>query len=412
MSQSSNLLVIYADKAGQLDAERLASLVGQPEPQIISEGLLLAKDALELRPTPPQYIAIDIGNRSHDVLEELDALAHACPLNVRVVVTGSVNDVSFYRALIQRGIQEYYAYPSDLAQMADTLMGQAGLPPIGLAKNAMASANKNGYAVGFVSAASGDGASTVALNVAYTLANKFNASVVLVDLDYQFGMVARHLDLKAPYGIRELLEHPDRGVDAAILNKMLVPYGRNLKIVAAPSDLRKLPDVRTEQIVALLDVLKSQFDYVLFDVQHIWLDWIAVLLSKTDHNVLVSQLWLRSLTHVTRMMAAWRESNISMQNVSLVVNRSGAKLKEAMKASDFERVSGVDIAYHLSNDTKTVVDSENQGKTLIEVGGSELVNQIYAIAQRIHANHTGEQIKIAGEAVDKKGILGFLNKKI
>ncbi len=263
MSKESSLLIIYADSAGAISADAIGTLL-QDTPEIVRDGISAAKAALLARHTPPKYIVIDIGNRQADVLTELDALAEACEVGVRVVVTGTINDVGFYRSLIQRGIVEYFAAPVDLSQMVHALTDYSSASP--LSRSAKEQPQKNGYAIGFVSAASGDGASTVALNTAYLLATKFNKSVVLVDLDYQFGMVARHLDLKAPYGIRELLEYPERGVDAALVNKMLVPYGKNLKIIASPPDLRKLPAVRGEQMVDLLHVLRSQFDYVIFDV--------------------------------------------------------------------------------------------------------------------------------------------------
>lgn len=406
MPHHSALLVIYADVLRELPANDLALALGETTaPHVINEGLIAAKDVLTSRVEAPKYIAIDIGGRGPEVFDELDILAHACEPGVQVVVTGQINDVSFYRNLIQRGIAEYFAYPIDITQMAKALREL----PAHASKASKQIIAKNGFAVGFMSAASGDGASTVALNAAYILANKFNASVALVDLDYQFGMIARHLDLKAPYGIRELLEFPERGVDAALLNKMLVPYGKNLKVVAAPTDLRQLPDVRAEQIVELLNVLKSQFDFVFFDVQHIWVDWIASLMSKLDHNVLVAQLWLRSLTHVTRVLAAWQAQGIDNRNISLAVNRSGAKFKEAMTSEDFEHVSGKEIGFYLPNDTKSIVASENQGKTLIELGGSQLDKPLHQIAQHLYSLHTGEAPQIQEDI--KKGVLQFLSKK-
>ncbi len=72
-----------------------------------------------------------------------------------------------------------------------------------------------------MSAASGDGASTAALNTAFCLSQLFNGSTVLVDMDYQFGMVAKHIDLQNQYGIRDLFDHPERGIDATLIKRMV-----------------------------------------------------------------------------------------------------------------------------------------------------------------------------------------------
>lgn len=395
-----SFIVIYADERRELVATQLATHMGDAEPHMV-EGVLKAKDDIDLKLVTPTHIVIDIGGRSHEMLEELDVLATSCAANTRVVVTGAMNDIGFYRALIDRGVVEYYPYPADISQIAASLLN-AGAGPSKKAAN-----DKKGFAVGFMSAASGDGASTVALNTGYLLANQFDKSVVIVDLDYQFGMIARHLDLKAPYGIRELLEHPERGVDAALLNKMMVPYGRNLQIVAAPAELRRLPNVRSEQIVELLDVLRSQFDYVLFDIQHVWVDWIASLVSRLDHNVVVSQQWLRSLTHVTRIMAAWTDLGISSKHISLVMNRSGSRFKEALSVDDFQRVSGLEIDFYLPNNIKQIVESENQGKTLIELGKSDLEDELKKIAGHIYGLHSGDVVSTE-KTSKKKGLFGFI----
>ena len=401
MSQiNSPLLIVYADETRQLVAENLVSHMGIESSHIV-EGILRAKDEIGALPAPPNYIAVDIGNRGADIIEELDMLAEVCHPQTKVVITGATNDIGLYRTLIDRGIVEYHPYPSNASELAASLQKDKQ------SKQGQALPVKKGFAAGFLAAASGDGASTAALNTAYVLANEFNKSVALVDLDYQFGMIARHLDLKAPYGIRELLEYPDRGVDASLLNKMLVPYGNNLHIVAAPQDLRKLPNVRSEQIVELLDVLRSQFDFVLFDIQHVWVDWIASLIGKLDHNVVVSQLWLRSLTHVTRMMAAWTDLGISSQDMSLVINRSGSRFKEGMSADDFQRVSGLHIDCYLPNDTRTMMESEAEGKTIVEIGKSPLASGLRDVAGKLHALHTGEPFEPT--SAKKRGLLGMIS---
>ncbi len=71
--------------------------------------------------------------------------------------------------------------------------------------------------ISFVGASAGDGSSALSLNTAYALAKFTREPTLLVDLDYQFGMVAKSLDLASPYGIKEIFEHPDRGIDVTLV---------------------------------------------------------------------------------------------------------------------------------------------------------------------------------------------------
>ncbi len=77
-----------------------------------------------------------------------------------------------------------------------------------------------------------------------------------------------------------------------------------------------------------------------------------------------------------------------MQNVHIVLNRSGAKFKEGVTAKDFERVCQRKILSYLPNDIRTVVEAENQGKTIHEVGKSKLAEEVKGLAKFIQETHT------------------------
>jgi pilus assembly protein CpaE len=245
-----------------------------------------------------------------------------------------------------------------------------------------------------MSATSGDGSSTVALNTAYSIAQEFKKPTVLIDMDFQFGMVAKNLDVSAPFGIKEIFEHPDRGIDSTLTQRMLVGYGDHLKIISAPNDLRLMPDVRPELVRDLIFTLREQYQYIIIDMPHLWTLWTATAFTNSTHNVLVSQLWLRSVTHASRILNAWRDAGVNEDSIAVTVNRSGAKFKEAVSIKDFERVCNKPVSAFFSNDIKTVVTAENRGKTVFEIEPSPLAKQIRDFARGFlpnakHSQNTG-----------------------
>lgn len=370
MDQSSPVMVVTGAADGQAFADQIANSLGYSGADLVIGSPADAAAILAQRHASPTYLVVDIGDRSHDILPELDALAEHCEPGTRVIVLGLVNDVSFYRELKQRGIIEYFTHPVKIAEIRAALLSNSGR----VSKTA-----KESTVISFMSAASGDGSSTVALNTAHTLAYEFKQPTVLIDMDFQFGMIAKNLDLHSPFGIKELFEHPDRGIDSTLVARMMAEYGP-LKVIAAPHELRLLPTVKPEVIRDLILTLQEQYRYVIIDLPHIWTTWVAAALNNSQHNVMVAQLWLRSVTHATRLLAMWRNIGIENQAVSMIINRSGAKFKEAISSKDFERVCGHGIDTYLANDIKAVVEAENQGKTITELGNSLLSKQIREFA--------------------------------
>lgn len=379
MEQHSPLMVVLQDAGEQEFANQLATAMGYTFADVVIGTPGDAAQAIMMRGVSPAYILLDIGSMpSADVIQQLDHMAEYCDPHTRVVAIGLLNDITLYRELKSRGVIEYFTRPVDINNLRAALMTQ-NPEMVGSIRQ---QPKDQCSVVTFMSAASGDGSSTVALNTAYALAHEFGQPTVIIDMDYQFGMIARNLDQSCQFGIKDIFEYPDRIIDATLIEKMLATHlhEQNLKVIAAPNDLRILPPIKPEVIRSLISTLKSQFKFIIIDLPHIWSPWVAAALGEANHSVIVAQLWLRSVTHSSRMLKSWREIGIDANRVSVVINRSGAKFKEAVTEKDYERVCGIDIKFALANDTKSVVTAENQGKTVMEIGGSPLAPQFKDLA--------------------------------
>ncbi len=369
MSLHSPVFAVLPDETDKPFINQVANALGYPYADIAVGSPLEATHALAQRDRSPQYVIIDIGARGRDVLPEIDKVAEFCEAGTRVIVIGDINDITFYRSLKQMGVLEYFTRPVQLQDVRAVLVYDAS-----------GGASKNTKVITCISAASGDGSSTVAMNLAYALAETYQKRTVLVDMDYQFGMIAKNLDLNSQFGIRELFDHPDRGVDATLVRRMVAPYGERLQVISAPNDLKQMPPISPETVRALIQTLKGEFEYVVIDLPHIWSNWTSAAISSSTDVIMVAQLWLRSITHGARLLGLWRDMGVDTKAVSIVINRSGAKFKEGISQRDFERVCGHGIDFSLANDIKTAITAENQGKTILELGNSQLANQIEQLA--------------------------------
>jgi pilus assembly protein CpaE len=393
-------IVSSAELEGLVQQVADALAVGQPA--IVHGTCYEGAQAIQTTGINPRYLLIDLATRRDGALQEIDALAQLCEPGTRVVAIGQVNDIQFYRTLTDRGIPDYFPLPAQAADIVASFRRQEAPS----APAPAATSGSAGEVFGFMSAAGGDGASMAAINTAYAIAEQTGKRTVLVDLDYQYGMAARNLNLTTQYGIKDLFEHPDRGIDATIIQRMVATYGP-LHVIAAPSDLRFLPTLESHSVTELIRILKQSYANVIIDLPHVWQPWVAAAARETNSLVIVAQLWLKSVSHAARILRAARDQNALPNDVRIVINRSGAKFKEAIEPRDFERVAGLSISHTLANDIKTVVEAENQAKTVVELGTA---TRLKADLENLARLLKGQKLETAEPVEARAGLQSILKK--
>ena len=379
-----SLLIILSQADREAWAQALIVAAKPEQPFIVVAGPADAARYIASNNISPSHVVFDIGARGRDVLPEIDELASQCEAGTRVIATGDTNDIHLYREILGRGVLDYLPNPAPIDAVVKALTAAPVAAPVAApiaAPVAPAPAKTSVKRVVVVmSAASGDGASTIALNTAYAISELAQGNTVLVDMDYQFGMVAKNLALQNQYGIGDLFDHPERGVDTILIKRMVANYGK-LHVITAPPELRYLPSVNAEAIKDLIATLSENYDNVIIDLPHVWLPWVTVAMQQATHVVLVAQLWLKSVSHAARMMRAFREIGVTAERITAIINRSGAKFKEAIDGKDFERVCGTTIRHSVSNDIKTIVTAEASATTIMQLPASVLASDIERIAR-------------------------------
>src|SRR5262245_438275 len=139
-------------------------------------GIVAANEAYSTAPTP-NVIVIESEGRGDDVLAGLDTLAQVCDAGTKVVVIGRLNDVVLYRELVRRGISDYLIAPVGTIDVVRAISGLFSSPD----------AKPVGRVIAVIGAKGGTGASTIAHNVAWSVARDLKLDTVVTDLDLPFG---------------------------------------------------------------------------------------------------------------------------------------------------------------------------------------------------------------------------------
>ena len=113
---------------------------------------------------------------------------------------------------------------------------------------------------------------------------KMNKKILIMDMDVYTGAIALNLNLKTKKNIYTLTE----ALDSRSVNKMesyVTKYNDNIDVLASPNDPRLASKISSQYIGTIIDRMKTLYDIILIDTNHILTDVNIVLLDYTD-NVL------------------------------------------------------------------------------------------------------------------------------
>lgn len=253
--------------------------------------------------------------------------------------------------------------------------------------------NAHGHLAGttvFMNAKGGCGATTIALNTAYSLVKKYDAKVALLDFDIQFGDAALYADLKPQGTLREALLQSDR-LDQVFLNALMTRHSSGLDILAAPGNLDSISDIHTSEISKVLETVVEAYDFVVVDMPAIITPWTIDVLKFSEHIMLIVQNSLSTIKNAKLIMQGLPEVGVSIDKLELINNRAMSKTQNV----DIEKLKsalGRDRIHRIRNDFDTALISQDQGISLRDVSSrSPLTKDIEHLSDYIYSRQGGEE---------------------
>jgi pilus assembly protein CpaE len=227
--------------------------------QIRRGGIATACRAMEREPTP-HVLIVDVSGIEDPALA-LDELAAVCEPDVRVLVVGDRNDLPLYRRLTQEFAVNEYIYKPLTRDHVARLFG----PALAGAVVERESSGRGGRVIAVLGARGGTGATTLAANLALSVAGATRGHVALVDLNLRGGTVGLSLGIKPGSGLRVALEEPDR-VDALFLDRAAIPVADRVRVIAAEEPMESNPTTTAESARRLLELLRDRFNTIVVDL--------------------------------------------------------------------------------------------------------------------------------------------------
>jgi pilus assembly protein CpaE len=317
-------------------------------------GVAAAVEFYQAAPTP-NLIVVESRLAGAELLASLARLAEVCDSETRVVVIGQYNDISLYRELIGNGVSEYLVAPISMAEFMSTVSDIFVNPQNG----------PLGRMIAFVGAKGGCGSSTVAHNVAWSIATHFQNDVVLTDLDLAFGTANINLDQDPPQGVADAVFSPER-IDDILLDRLLTKCAEHLSLLAAPSTLERTYDFEREAFTSILEAAQRGAPCVAVDLPHQWSAWTRQVLASADEVVITAVPELANLRNTKNLIDALKDLRPNDHRPRLVMNQVGMPKRPEITVADFTAALEIEAAAVIPFEPALFGTAANNGQMIGE----------------------------------------------
>src|SRR5688500_369352 len=356
--------------AGTIETAAMDRRMARAHVKVHTGGIGAAAEFYRTAPTP-NLILVESRLPVDDLIAALDSLAEVCDAGTKVMAIGHSNDVRLYRELLKRGVSEYLVAPVDVMAIITAISGiyrESG-------------AEKLGQVYSFIGAKGGAGSSTIAHNVAWTMARLFGSGVILADLDLPFGTAGLDFNLDPTQGIAEAVFGSDR-LDEVLLDRLLAKCEDHLRLLAAPAVLEKSYDCGEAAFDQVLEIVQANVPTVVLDVPHLWTSWAKKTLVAADEVIITAVPDLANLRNAKSMVDFLKQARPNDAPPKLVLNMVGVPKRPEIKADDFAAALQLSPIATLAFDPLLFGTAANNGQMIAEASAKTTVSDIFAeIAQ-------------------------------
>jgi pilus assembly protein CpaE len=338
----------------------------------VHSGGIAAAIEMYRRAASPDLIIVESRASAADLHTQLDNLADVCQASTKALVIGYTNDVALYRDLLVRGVAEYVVAPvTPIAIVAalSRLYEHAG-------------AKKLGRSFAFVGAKGGVGSSTIANNVASTIARTSGRGVILADLDLSFGSTNLDFNFDPTPGFAQALEDPSR-LDDMLLERLLTNCG-DLRVLAAPAALEQRGELDETAVARMIEIAQAIVPFVVLNVPHNWARWAKQTLLIADEVVVTAAPDLTSLRNAKILVDLLKKARPNDASPRLVLNQVGVPKRTEIKPQKFAESMGMELIACIPFEPASFSTAASHGRMIVDVRASAAVRASFAkIAETI-----------------------------
>jgi pilus assembly protein CpaE len=329
--------------------------------EIVGEAEYGADAVSLVHATKPDAVAISWQDPAVRAEQTIESLSRSLPSTPLIVYSDS-QDLASVRRAVQAGAHDFLSKPIDTREFVKSLdkafarmerqrQGETGAVPI----------SRNGTVISLFGAKGGIGKTTLATNLAVSLAQLRHESVALMDIDTRFGDVAIVLNLQPHNNIAETVPTIDE-LDRNTIKTYLTPHPSGISVLTAPTRPSEWRQVQPVHVERLINLLEETHDYVVLDTPGFFTELVGTALDMSDLVLLVTTLDVSSIKDCAMAVDMLSHADFPMSRVKLVINHTNDFHKVDPK--QITDVTGLDIFWSVPFD-KSILRGGQVGMPLV-----------------------------------------------
>jgi pilus assembly protein CpaE len=326
-----------------------------------------------VRAANPDVTLVDIpGENPVSALRAIELLHQEMP-DAAIFAIGNLNQPQTIVNAMRAGAREFIERPTNTTDLLEAFVRLTTAQRRGRQEGI------RGKVFSIINAKGGNGATTVAVNLALALQSAYGQTA-LVDLA-PLGHAALHMNLKPIFNVADATRNLHR-MDASLLESFMTRHSGGLQLLAG-TNVPAAVDPSTAEFVRLFDMLVTHYRYVVVDASSRFDAASRLIASLSETVLLVACSDVASLWSAARVQQYLGETG-SRERVRLVLNRF--RKVPGFSEADAEAAVGAKLLWRIPNQYFAVSGSIDRGTPVMDQRNSEIARCFSGLAQELTRN--------------------------
>lgn len=365
-----------------LSFEKRIEVIGEAENG--EEAIFIAKESR------PDVILMDINMPVIDGIRATEEISMCVP-EATVIIMSVQGETEYVRKAMNAGARDFLCKPFNVDELSATIIKTYNMESKRREKSPVNKTQEilRSRVISVFSTKGGVGKTTIASNLAVSIARAAKKKVALVDLDLQFGDVAIMLNVSVKNTISDLVKEAGQ-LDANLMEEYLVTHFSGVKVLPAPIKPEYAEYITANHVEKIINTLRESYHYIIIDTSASFHESVLTALDMSDRILLVSTLDLPTIKNIKAGLDVMETLRYPEEKIHIVLNKASEQY--GIKYKDFENTLRRQIWSYIPEDNQTVVTSANKGFPFVMTRTeTKVAKAIMEIGKELLQEMDGEQ---------------------